>query len=171
MPPAGRASHSVRAMVPRRDVHRVMDDLYDLGARGILVNQLDRELDTAQKRQQGPGQSDALGLTNPGTRVNTVRGIVLSDGSGLAFTLSDSSTENKPPEATILPTAVQEQLFAVPADGAKHTVRLGDLLPLVAMAQRMNFIWLKDFLDDEVVVSHDLYEVMQAFRSSKPTSA
>jgi hypothetical protein len=50
-------------------------------------------------------------------------------------------------------------------------VRLGDLLPLVAMAQRMNFIWLKDFLDDEVAVSHDLYEVMQAFRSSKPTSA
>jgi ATP phosphoribosyltransferase len=28
---------AVRAMVPRRDVHRVMDDLYDLGARGILV--------------------------------------------------------------------------------------------------------------------------------------
>src|SRR5205809_874581 len=50
-------------------------------------------------------------------------------------------------------------------------VRLGDLLPLVAMAQRMNFIWLKDFLDDEVAVSHDLYEVMQAFRSNKPTSA
>jgi hypothetical protein len=50
-------------------------------------------------------------------------------------------------------------------------VRLGDLLPLVAMAQRMNFIWLKDFLDDEVAVSEDLYEVMQAFRGSKPTSA
>ena len=28
---------AVRAMVPRRDVHRVMDELYDLGARGILV--------------------------------------------------------------------------------------------------------------------------------------
>jgi hypothetical protein len=51
-------------------------------------------------------------------------------------------------------------------------VRLGDLLPVVAMAQRMNFIWLKDFLDDEVAVSRDLYEVMQAFRnSSRPTSA
>jgi hypothetical protein len=50
-------------------------------------------------------------------------------------------------------------------------VRLGDLLPLVAMAQRMNFIWLKDFLDDEVAVSSDLYEVLQAFRSSRPTSA
>ncbi len=50
--------------------------------------------------------------------------------------------------------------------------RLGDLLPVVAMGvQRMNFIWLKDFLDDEVAVSQDLYEVMQAFRSSRPTSA
>ena len=28
---------AVRAMVPRRDVHRVMDELYELGARGILV--------------------------------------------------------------------------------------------------------------------------------------
>ena len=50
-------------------------------------------------------------------------------------------------------------------------VRLGDLLPVAAMAQRMNFIWLKDFLDDEVMVSHDLYEVMQAFRNNRPTSA
>ncbi|MCE9563746.1 MAG: hypothetical protein K8U57_17020 [Planctomycetes bacterium] len=52
-------------------------------------------------------------------------------------------------------------------------IRLGDLLPLVAVAQRMNFIWLKDFLDDEVAVSGDLYDVMQSFRigSGKPTSA
>jgi hypothetical protein len=50
-------------------------------------------------------------------------------------------------------------------------VRLGDLLPLVAVAQRMNFIWLKDFLDDEVAVSNDLYEVMQTFHAGKPTSA
>lgn len=50
-------------------------------------------------------------------------------------------------------------------------VRLGDLLPLVAMAQRMNFIWLKDFLDDEVAVSSDLYEVLLAFRRNRPTSA
>jgi hypothetical protein len=60
---------------------------------------------------------------------------------------------------------------AEPASEPDVRVRLGDLLPVVAMAQRMNFIWLKDFLDDEVAVSHDLYEVMQAFRSSRPTSA
>jgi hypothetical protein len=50
-------------------------------------------------------------------------------------------------------------------------IRLGDLLPLAAMAQRMNFIWLKDFLDDEVKISQDFYDVMQAFQSSRPTSA
>lgn len=50
-------------------------------------------------------------------------------------------------------------------------VRLGDLLPLAAMAQRMNFIWLKDFLDDEVKISQDFYDVMQAFQDNQPTSA
>ena len=73
--------------------------------------------------------------------------------------------------------AARLRLYSAPEDGLGERpepevrVRLGDLLPLVAMAQRMNFIWLKDFLDDEVAVSQDLYEVMQAFRSSRPTSA
>jgi ATP phosphoribosyltransferase len=31
---------AVRAMVPRKDVHRVMDELYDMGARGILVTDI-----------------------------------------------------------------------------------------------------------------------------------
>jgi ATP phosphoribosyltransferase len=31
---------AVRAMVPRRDVHRIMDELYDMGARGILVTDI-----------------------------------------------------------------------------------------------------------------------------------
>jgi hypothetical protein len=66
-------------------------------------------------------------------------------------------------------TAPEEMIVEAPEPDVR--VRLGDLLPLVALAQRMNFIWLKDFLDDEVAVSRDLYEVMQAFRSSRPTSA
>ena len=49
-------------------------------------------------------------------------------------------------------------------------VRLGDLLPLVAMAQKMNFIWLKDFLDDEVGITYDLHEVLQSFRSARPSA-
>lgn len=47
-------------------------------------------------------------------------------------------------------------------------VRLGELLPLVALAQRYNFTWLKDFLDDEVTITDDLHEVLQSFRGSRP---
>ena len=50
-------------------------------------------------------------------------------------------------------------------------VRLGDLLPLVAMAQKLNFIWLKDFLDDEVAISEDLHQVLQSFRSCRPSAS
>jgi hypothetical protein len=49
-------------------------------------------------------------------------------------------------------------------------VRLGDLLPLVALAQRLNFVWLKDFLDDEVAITDDLHQVLQTFRGCRPTA-
>jgi hypothetical protein len=57
-----------------------------------------------------------------------------------------------------------------PAFDPNIRVRLGDLLPLVAMAQKLNFIWLKDFLDDEVCISEDLHEVLQSFRSARPSA-
>jgi hypothetical protein len=47
-------------------------------------------------------------------------------------------------------------------------VTLGDLLPLIALAHRKNYVWLQDFLDDEVSITADLYEVIRAFRSYKP---
>jgi hypothetical protein len=49
-------------------------------------------------------------------------------------------------------------------------VRLADLLPLVALAQRNNYQWLQDFLDDEVCITSDLYEVMRAFRCYRPSA-
>ena len=49
-------------------------------------------------------------------------------------------------------------------------VRLGDLLPLVALAQKMNYRWLKDFLDDDVKITEDLYEVLQSFRGLRPVA-
>jgi hypothetical protein len=60
-----------------------------------------------------------------------------------------------------------EETFGEPA-----TVRvsLGDLLPLVALAQRNNYQWLRDFLDDEVCITPDLYEVMRAFRCYRPSA-
>jgi len=65
-----------------------------------------------------------------------------------------------------------DELFEAPA-AAEPTVRvsLRDLVPLVAMAQRMQFLWLKDFLDDEISITEDLYQVLQSFRSIQPTVA
>jgi hypothetical protein len=49
-------------------------------------------------------------------------------------------------------------------------VRLGDLLPLVTLAQRQNYLWLHDFLDDEVAITSDLYEILRAFRCYRPSA-
>jgi hypothetical protein len=56
------------------------------------------------------------------------------------------------------------------APEADIRVRLGDLLPLVAFAQKLNFVWLKDYLDDEVKITEDLYQVLQSFRSLRPVA-
>jgi hypothetical protein len=50
------------------------------------------------------------------------------------------------------------------------TVRLGDLLPLIAVAQRNNYLWLQDFLEDEVSITDDLYEVIRAFQCYRPSA-
>ena len=42
-------------------------------------------------------------------------------------------------------------------------VSLRDLLPLIALAKRQKFLWLDDFLEDEVRITPDLYEVLRAF--------
>jgi hypothetical protein len=54
---------------------------------------------------------------------------------------------------------------------ASVRVSLGDLLPIVAFAQRKNYVWLQDFLDDEVVITPDLYEVLRSFRGGYRPSA
>jgi hypothetical protein len=72
--------------------------------------------------------------------------------------------------------AAQLKLYVPPSEDAEPVnrpdpdvlVRLGDILPIITVAHRLNFTWLKDFLDDEIAVSDDLYEVMQSFRAGKP---
>jgi hypothetical protein len=51
---------------------------------------------------------------------------------------------------------------------AQVRVLLADLLPLVALAHRNNYLWLQDFLEDEVVITQDLFEVLHAFRCTRP---
>ncbi|MCS7304596.1 MAG: hypothetical protein NZ602_05745 [Thermoguttaceae bacterium] len=44
------------------------------------------------------------------------------------------------------------------------TVTLGEILPLLADAVQSDRTWLRDFADDEVSISMDLYEVLLAYQ-------
>lgn len=65
---------------------------------------------------------------------------------------------------------VSKDDFAVEGQEPTVHVSLGDLLPLVALAHRHNYLWLQDFLDDEVAITSDLYEVLRAFRCHRPSA-
>jgi hypothetical protein len=49
-------------------------------------------------------------------------------------------------------------------------IRLADLYPLLAQALRDNYTWLRDFEDDRILVSSDLYEVVRAFSNYRPSA-
>ena len=72
---------------------------------------------------------------------------------------------------------VQLRLYSASIDDCDETqdpsvrVRLSDLLPLLALAKKNNYLWLQDFLNDEVAVTSDLYDVLRAFGSHQRTSA
>lgn len=63
------------------------------------------------------------------------------------------------------------RVFPPPEDVAESDVppvpavpiRLVDLYPLLARAYQDNYLWLRDFEDDQVFVSRDLFEVVRAF--------
>ena len=54
--------------------------------------------------------------------------------------------------------------LAEPADSNRVRVTLGEILPLLADAAASNRTWLSDFADDEVTISSDLNDVLDAYR-------
>jgi hypothetical protein len=68
----------------------------------------------------------------------------------------------------VYPSSAETEFSELPAPTIG--VRLGELLPLIALAQRRNYLWLQDFLDDEVRITADLYEVLRAFRTYRPSA-
>ena len=50
-------------------------------------------------------------------------------------------------------------------------IPLGEILPLLADAVASNRTWLADFADDEVEISADLNDVLQAYRHFRRPSA
>ena len=49
-------------------------------------------------------------------------------------------------------------------------IRLSELYPLLAQAFRDNYVWLRDFENDELMVSGDLYEIVRAFTNLRPSA-
>ena len=72
--------------------------------------------------------------------------------------------------ATQLRVYFEPEINDVEAVDEAVRVRLGDLLPLLTLAQRFKYAWLKDFLDDEVAISEDLYRVLKEFLGYRPTA-
>jgi hypothetical protein len=70
----------------------------------------------------------------------------------------------------VFPHSHESSVCADRPDPTIH-VSLGDLLPLLAQAKRKQFIWLQDFLDDEVAITSDLYDVLCAFSHCRRPSA
>ena len=63
------------------------------------------------------------------------------------------------PEFESSATAVSEAPAA-----ATVRVTLADVLPLLADAVASDRTWLQDFADDEIEISADLHDVLQAYR-------
>lgn len=69
------------------------------------------------------------------------------------------------------------RVFPQPEDQAAEgptaptvSIRLVDLYPLLAQAYRDNYVWLRDFEDDRLLVSPDLFEVVRAFSDCRPSA-
>lgn len=50
------------------------------------------------------------------------------------------------------------------------TVSLGDISKILADAVRSNRAWLRDFEDDRIQVSADLFEVLSAYWNLRPSA-
>ncbi|MBX6315604.1 MAG: hypothetical protein IRY99_22225 [Isosphaeraceae bacterium] len=49
-------------------------------------------------------------------------------------------------------------------------LRLVDLYPLLAQAYRDNYVWLRDFEEEKILVTPDLYEIVRAFGDCRPSA-
>jgi len=56
------------------------------------------------------------------------------------------------------------------ATDAQVSVRFGEITSALTEAVRWNRTWLRDFEDDEVSVSSDLYEVICSFTRLRPSA-
>lgn len=76
--------------------------------------------------------------------------------------------------------AVKVQVFSAPPETScpvasseleRVEMRLGDILPILIDACLTRRAWVRDFADEPITVSRDLYEVMLAYKALRKQSA
>jgi hypothetical protein len=63
------------------------------------------------------------------------------------------------------------QTLNAPPKSEQVSVPLRDVFPMLADAVRSDKTWLRDFADDEISISTDLYEVILAYQHYRRPSA
>lgn len=66
-----------------------------------------------------------------------------------------------------------DSMATAPAAPARSmvSVPLGEILPALAEAVRTRRAWVRDFDEDQVTISNDLYQVVRAFQRLRRPSA
>jgi len=91
---------------------------------------------------------DASHRTPTATRLRLYRGPDDIEDCTLSFVGPSSSTTMSPQPAVV-------------------TLRLRDVLPTLMEAVKGNYLWVEDFLDDEIKITEDFYQVLRAFEEMR----
>ena len=106
------------------------------------------------------------GITPESPRFAFARGIPRGEKS-----VSRTNGEGNPMASArlrVFPRPEEDACDEVPAPNIP--IRLMDLYPLLAQAYRDNYVWLRDFEDEEILVGKDLFEVVRAFIDCRPSA-
>lgn len=75
------------------------------------------------------------------------------------------------PDSQIRYSSAPEHLELFNPDEGRVTVSAHEILLLLAHATRSNNLWLRDFMEDTMEISRDLFEVLMAYQLDSGSSA
>ena len=73
---------------------------------------------------------------------------------------SEAFTVSRP---TTIASVGPARAIAAPVSGLRASVRMSDLVDAFKACLANELVWIEDFCDDEVEISRDLFEVLEAF--------
>jgi hypothetical protein len=101
-------------------------------------------------------------MISPSASRMLVESILVCDVSSDAIG-SEAFTVSRPTTIASLGSAGSAKAIAAPVSGIRASVRMSDLLDAFKACLANELVWIEDFRDDEVEISRDLFEVLEAF--------